>query len=376
MADAELVIKPEIARQAMNQTMQELERNFEKLAKDVQQDFERAISKGVNDGARGGIRGMGRQLKRAYSATGSTRSAVGGGLVGIAMAGFFDTLARAEGGSSLIESLLGGENQAVQSMALAKQVGMDSGQFAQITQNLKAGGVASQEDINAIIFDINARIGEAESGDDPLLSNFTKFKGEDRVNAVLASISGMSETQGAKTLDQLGFAGDASGILAMLDQAKKRAQANGTTVFDELSTVTESAKAEGLSLQTEAEKADEFRKAQMAHDADYKAKFLDEIQTGDISAFFKDRRDKDDAQVTLLTEYQDNLKNANDVQAGMKVTMDELNEVTQSGFKAFGELKVFIEKWAQEDAISKAISQAVDEATDDISKAISNIEIF
>lgn len=345
MADAELMITPDLARNELNKSMVELQKAMKKTADQVERDFEKAISDGVQDGAKKGGRKAKRSFREMFSATSGARNAVGGTILGVLTAGLFDTIGRADAGSEQLRALLG-ESTAKQQISLAKQSGIDLSAFAQLSQNFRAGGLTEQQDINAVIFDLNARLGEAKFGDDTLLKNFVQYEGADRINRILASIGNQDPTRALTTLDQLGFATDAPAILAALDRFRGD---DGRVDFESFSQVSDAAREEASQLKTEAEKAEKFRQEMSEHNRQWRSKFLDQIKDGDISAFFKDEDRIKKDNLKLLKDYQKNLEAATTARVAIRTVMDEVNEHTVTLVKLVQSLADFFVK--REDGI-------------------------
>ena len=334
---AEIMISPELARSAMMQMQKDFEKSFKKIADDAQKQIDDAVSDGIEGGAKSGKRRLANMFKNVggmagrggRAAMGGARAATGS-IIALAMAGFFETIDQANQGGELIAGLLG-ENNAITQISTAKSAGMSTAEFAQFTRTMqKEGGFVEQQDINDIVFDINARVREAVNDGEGLLSNFTQYTGAERVNRVLASIATQESSQQTQTLDELGFSGETGQrLLAVLQSESKGGTLSGEKTYQRL---TDMNKTEGQKLATQLEReatlANEFRQKQISFQEEQKRKLLDQIGEGELSTFFKERRRETNQNAQLLAAYQENAHAATEARKAINTGLNVLAQTT------------------------------------------------
>lgn len=169
MADAELIITPELSRAAMMKTMADLNRNMNRAAKMAEKDFEKHLSDGMEKGAQKGSSKMSGILRSAKF-----------GIAGLVAAGatmvVAQALNRARTGTDLIAGTLE-EGTATATVNAANTSGVELGRFVSTQQDLIQGG-ADPETANSILFELNALRGEAIANDEGILRQFADVDGD------------------------------------------------------------------------------------------------------------------------------------------------------------------------------------------------------
>lgn len=353
MADAEIMIAPEVDRSSLRRMEQQLDRTFKKVGKDAGDEIEKGVTRGMKDGAKRGGRfiqlsnniagAVGGGLKRGFDELGGARR-LGTGIGALLVGGVLDAVSKAEATQGLVTGTLSQSNADAQ-LAVARAAGFSNEQFGQFTSLLQQqGGFTDQQAINDILQDINVRVEEArlEEGTQRL-EQFTGFRGQERINRVLASLTQVQPEEAQQILDEMGISGeDGQRLLRVIQQAGEGR--TGEEAYEYLSNAN---KTEGEifaeNLEREAQLAKEYREAELEFNNEMRRRLLDELDSADIATVFSARQVEADKQIGLLENFQENQKIANTAAEGMHQALNALNTTTTKIFEGLGALAT----WAQ-----------------------------
>ena len=367
---AEVMISPELTRSAMKAMEKDFEKSFKRVANDAQKQIDDAIQDGIVDGAKGGKRRMshlfrnagGGMVRGGRAAAGGARAATGS-IIALAMAGMFETIDQAAQGSEIIDTMLS-DNNSLANLATAQGAGMTPEQYAQFTRTMqKQGGFTEQQDINDIIWDINARIQESINDGEGLLSNFTQYTGAERVNRVLSSVATLDPSEQTQTLDELGFSGEVGQkLLAVLQSMSNNGQLSGEQTYQNFEKAN-LAQSVTLSqqMQKEAKLSQEFRERQLEQEQEQKRGLLNELDDSKLDSFFAERRRESERVVSLLDRYNENQINAIEAQKGIDTAMAFMAQATNQLIEVAGGISGKVDK------ISGEMEQLVEQAREKLS---------
>lgn len=329
---AELMITPEVSRAAIVAMRKEFDKAFDKVADDAERQISKGVRDGVKDGARksrGAFRnligGIGGGIRRGFDNLGGARG-LAGGILGFGLVGLIDSIDRAEKGGGIITQLLGEQNAARQ-IATAQNAGFTLPEFAAFSRTLQRGGFTEQQDINDVIFDIQERLADAETGGNPVLKQFSGLEGRDLINTVLASISGLSGNRQAFALAELGFGGETGqNLLRVLQTASKNGK---LSVDDTFTALNESSLSDGerlaRTLQKTADLSKDFQELLLKKQDAQNEKLINAISGDTIKAFFEGQKPIEARQLKLLEDFEINQQNAIDARVAIGASMNILN---------------------------------------------------
>lgn len=395
-AEAELLITPDISRQALQRSMAAMDQAMKQVAKQAERDLEDAIADGMKGGAKRGGRAVRNALKqgmagagRAWDSTSGARAALGGTIFGAAMAGLFEAINRAEQGAGMIGGLLG-ESTAAEDLTVGQSVGLTDTQNAQLRLNLAKVGFTDNASLNDALLALNERLTEQAMTGEGDLSQFAKFDPSERIGAVLATLGNLDPQQQAMWLNRLELGDEVvKSTLAMLQDQKRRVGERKMTAEDVLGgtgtgvgmTITgpnlpkdytfeaegtpasqEAVKA-AASMVQEAAKADELRSRQATQDLEIRQQQIAAIGQGEIGAYLADRQRQGNEQRQMIETFQANLTTANEAREATKAVMDELVSGTNKLVAEVSSIAAVIRSANPAEAAAKAV---VDGAIDGI----------
>lgn len=347
---AEVMITPEVSRNAIMQMQRDFDKAFKKIADDAQRKIDDSVRDGVRNGARKSrgafrnmFRGAGQAIGRGVDSLGGAR-AIGGSILGLGLVSYLDRIDKADQGQALIAQLLA-ENNAQRQIATAEGAGLTLEQFAQFSRTLQQGGFRDQQEINDVIFDIQERAEGARRGEETFLKNYTGLQGQDLLNSVLAGISQLGQGGQQRALADLGFGGEVGqNLQRVIQNAERQSLINrGLEVTDEnLATVTgqqvlevlnEQNKTEGErladQLQKEADLTEQFRQREQEFQDETRQKLFAQIDDGKLDTFFTEREREARSQEKLLEDFNENMVTAQAARETIKTLMSGLNETVK-----------------------------------------------
>lgn len=334
---AELLITPEVSKTAIRSMQKDFDKGFDKVGKDA----DKAIEKGVFDGIKGGLkkgrgaiaglgRGIGGAAKKGFDNLGGARG-IATGVLGLGVVGLIDSIDRASQGADLTRNILSDTNAARQ-IATAENAGFDLDQFAAFSRTLQQGGFTEQQDINDVIFDIQEKVADAQTGGNPLLKQFSELEGQDLTNSVLASIGQLEGNKQSFALAELGFGGETGqNLLRVIQDAstgEDGSKLSGAETLENLNTANMSqGELIADTLTKTAALATDFQKQALeradAHNAELIAAMT---ENGDvIKAVFEGDDVTEKKQVDLISGLVENQKTAVEARKTLDASMLALN---------------------------------------------------
>ncbi len=357
--DAELIILPEVDRVSLREMQRDLERVFDSAARDVRARLARDIEDGARAGARAGADHITDELSRAGAgADGAGGGAMSGAkfattsLIALGFAGLFKNLDDANEADDIIRTLLG-ESTARTQIATAKSAKMSTGSFVGLSDFFKRkGGITEQQDINDILWDLNAQTEIAKADGQGVLYNFKQYEGEERISRIMASFQSLDHSKRLISLDELGLGGEiGQQFSAALDAAfdslvkdgiksGKYQSADDVTALDRYQFFKrEMSQGNGSALEDEAKKATVYQKASMIQDKATKKQLISDISSNDLKVHFKERQRELDSSVMLLERYEKAMSDATSSRATLDISLDTLARSTSGLLSGLGTMQ-------------------------------------
>ena len=370
--DAELVILPEIDRGALREMQRALERAFDSAARDVRSRLARDIEDGARTGARAGADHITDEIGRMGDGVGASGAAMSGAkfattsLIALGFAGLFKNIDDASKADDILRALLS-ESTARTQIATAKSAKISTGSFAGLSDFFKReGGITEQQDINDIVWDLNAQTEISSADGQGVLYNFKDYEGEERLARIFASFQSLDHNKRLISLDELGFGGEiGQQISSALDSAFESLVKEGikSGKYQNEIDVTnadryqffkrEMIKGSGAALENEAQKATVFQKASRMQDKATHESIISGISSNELSVHFKERQRELNSSIMLLDRYEKAMIDSTAARATLDISLDTLAKSTsgllsglndiQGTFKEFADnVNVFI----------------------------------
>lgn len=349
MAEAELLITPDVARAELNRAINQLEKAMETAAKHAGKDFQQEIAKGIKKGGKDGLTGIGGA--GGPGGMGSSNMIDGlkkaGGVLGGAAAialgvGLSEIMGRVDIGTSLIDRMVG-ESKAPETLAGAQKLGLSGAEYQAIREQFAKAGITDDADILETLREITVQTEEGERGENELLSEFAGMRGMDLFRAVFASVGNMQDTAQQMAV-WASLNEEVANALAMVSEhgfklaeegVRAAPQGGGDTQVMEggrsagfseqaMFPLKEAHQQRAEAFQKEAQKVEEFRTRQYEQTAKENAKFWDTFDADAANAYFSRQDAVFDQQVAALQELSRNVGVANTVDAEMKKITDAL----------------------------------------------------
>lgn len=317
MAEAELLITPDVARAELNRAVNQLEKAMAQAAKNAGKDFEDEISRGIKAGGRDGMGGIGGGGRGGLSTNMIDGMKKAGGVLGGAAVmalgvGINEIMARVDIASALIEEKAG-SSQAPETIAAARDLGLTMPEYQAIRADFAKAGIREDADILETLREITVKTEEAERGEGELLGAFKGQRGAELYRNVFASLGNMGDpAQRMAILAQLNE--EATGSLSKLiaDAFKPEGGGLGAGVSaSDLFKVGEVEIARAKAFQEEADKVEKFRADQYVQTQHENARFWNAFNTEAANAYFARQDNVSQQQTQLLGELGRNVQAAN-----------------------------------------------------------------
>lgn len=332
MAEAELLITPDVARAELNRAVNQLEKAMETAAKHAGKDFQQEIAKGIKKGGKDGLTGIGGA--GGPGGMGSSNMIDGlkkaGGVLGGAAAialgvGLSEIMGRVDIGTSLIDRMVG-ESKAPETLAGAQKLGLSGAEYQAIREQFAKAGITDDVDILETLREITVQTEEGERGENELLSEFAGMRGMDLFRAVFASVGNMQDTAQQMAV-WASLNEEVANALAMVSEHGFRQAEEGSSAgfsAGAMFQLKETHQQRAEAFQKEAQKVEEFRTRQYDQTAKENAKFWDTFDADAAKAYFSRQDAVFDQQVAAMQELSRNVGVANTVDAEMKKVTDAL----------------------------------------------------
>lgn len=332
MAEAELLITPDVARAELNRAVNQLEKAMETAAKHAGKDFQQEIAKGIKKGGKDGLTGIGGAggpgVMGSSNMIDGLKKAGGvlGGAAAIALGvGLSEIMGRVDIGTSLIDRMVG-ESKAPETLAGAQKLGLSGAEYQAIREQFAKAGITDDADILETLREITVQTEEGERGENELLSEFAGMRGMDLFRAVFASVGNMQDTAQQMAV-WASLNEEVANALAMVSEHGFRQAEEGTSAgfsAGAMFQLQETHQQRAEAFQQEAQKVEEFRTRQYEQTAKENAKFWDTFDADAANAYFSRQDAVFDQQVAALQELSRNVGVANTVDAEMKKVTDAL----------------------------------------------------
>lgn len=347
MAEAELLISPDIVRADLQRAMKSLDKAMKDAAKRAGDEFEDELEKGILAGVKRGARRAGGAIKGAFDKMGGGRAAAGG-LGALLMSGAMANIARADAAGGIMEERLGqGTNKAM--MGTASLLGVDAGTMRKLWSMGQRAGFDDYRDFADILTNIQLKVTEAETGEDPSLNQFKGLRGSAMLEQVFSSIAASDPHMRTYWLDKFEAGERLSEMERFLQSIPKGATiagtgghgigpdgkmtigiTGGTTNAPAWLTLSEAEKAAGLTVEERARMEQNFTLAQMASEQHRAAGEFGAIDSGTLRGWMDDQKRITQEHVTLLNTYEANLKAAIPIRQAMEKGISVIAENTST----------------------------------------------
>lgn len=301
MAQAELMILPDLSVADLNKVTNRLDAAMKESAKKAEREFGDAISRGMKRG----VKGFGKAMERGYNGVGGSRGIMAGVLASVA-SGFGIAIARADAGTALIEGRLG-EGEGRHLMQTADMLNLDAGAMASLWQRGKAAGFTDVQEFTDILANIKLKQAEAEMGTDGSLNQFKGLFGTQLFEQVFKSLGTLDNGQRMAWLDKM-EAGESLGKMnAFLDNLQTE---GGGTIQDQWLKLSEAQAQAGIDLLKQERLENSFMLTQQRADSERKQAELSAITESTIGAWAKEQTRVTEEHVNILKGYEANLSAA------------------------------------------------------------------
>lgn len=331
MAEAELIITPDVARAELNRAVNQLEKALEQAAKNAGRDFEKEIAKGVKDGAQDGMGGLGGGVRRGgLSANMIDGMKKAGGILGGAAVlalgvGVNEIMSRVDIATALIQQQTG-ESTAPETIALARDLGLSGAEYQSIREAFAVAGIREDADVLETLREITVQTEEAERGEGDLLEDFKGQRGAELFRNVFASLGNVSDpAKRVAILAQLNE--EAVGALSKVIDAEFKAAGGGLGAgvsAADMFGVTEKHQRRAEAFQNEATKVEEFRQRQYDQTQLENERFWKEFDAKAANAYFARQEHVSQQQTALIGELSKNVQAANTIDSAIKAAMNPL----------------------------------------------------
>lgn len=305
MAEAELLILPEMSMVELKQAMGRLDDAMKKAAKKAGDEFEDELEKGIIGGAKRGFRRAAAAARSGFDKMGGGRGIAGGIIAGLG-AGFMANIQRADEATALLEGAAT-QSQARVLMGGADLTRLDAASMSKMWNMAQRAGFDDARDFVDILTNIGLKVTEAETGEDPLMNQFKGLRGVELYEAVLGSIAKADPALQAYFLDKLEAGERLPEMSAFLKDLV--AQGGGQLPTNWLSQMTDADADRALALMTEEKAITDFQAGKVASDAERQAAIMAALPDK-MAAYFTEQRRITAEQMTLISTYEENLSAA------------------------------------------------------------------
>lgn len=236
MADAELLITPDIARTEITRTMKTLNDGFNRLSKQAERELADAISNEVGSGMSILRRSVG------FGAGPRATSRMTSGIVGFLAAGLLDEVTRSwssEGTASNHPE----QSAAAQERTAGRVAELADVQIAQFSLDMAKAGMVDRAKSCQLLMALSTSISQVEFAGNPIQKECAKLRPEERIGAVLASIGNLPHQEQRNWLAQLEVDDRSADALMVFLEQKRKDSATGKLMAQSIFGVADPAKA-------------------------------------------------------------------------------------------------------------------------------------
>lgn len=244
-------------------------------------------------------------------------------IVAAATAGGVANVQRAGEAKALIDENMEASN-AKALMSTADMLGLDSATTLKLWKQARAAGIDDVDDFRQFLSDINLKVSEAESGDDPLMNQFKGQRGADLFSSVFASLANASEADQVRWMDKLGGGEQLAEWSAFVRGIG--AGYGGQQVDTNWLKLTEPEAQAGLDLMDEERKVKDFQAQMLQLDEQRRRDEMAAIDQGALGAYMADEHRLSRERLTRLDTIEQNMQAANAYQAATEAVMTTLAE--------------------------------------------------
>lgn len=349
MAEAELMILPDIAMSDLKQAMNRLDSAMKQSAKKAGDEFEDELSKGIVAGAKRGMRRAGAAMKGGFDKVGGSRGIAGGILAGLT-AGFGVNIQRADEATALIEGAAAQSNARVL-MGASELTQMDAASMGKLWNMAQKAGFDDARDFVDILTNIGLKVTEAETGEDATMNQFKGLRGPALFEAVLGSIAKADPAMQAYFLDKL-EAGERLPEMAAFNRQLMSMAPGGQLPANWLSQMSAEDVDRAMALMAEEKAVADFQTAKVETDAARQRAIMDALPQK-MDAYFTEQRRITAEQMNLINTYEENLSAAIPLREAANEAMTMMAGTTA---EILGELKAIRQAY-QDNGVMGVLTQ-------------------
>lgn len=324
MADAELLITPDIARSGITRTIKTLDDTFKRLSKQAERELADAISNEVGSSMSTLRRSMGQGAASRAARQAGDPSRIAGGLVSLLAAGLLDETSCT--GISEGTALNHPEAPtAVQERAAACATGLTDVQIAQFALDMAKAGMVGRAELSQLLMALGTSVSQAEFAGSLIQTECAKLRPEERIGAVLASIGNLPQQEQRNWLAQLDVDDLSAGALMMFLEQKRKASATGKLraqeIFGAAGLAVASAETNGAMIATEQALTLAAHSCQHQPGQHHQPLATMNLPHPDLGAYLGVQGGNLQRQHSLIEKFQQQLGTANTAQASLQEAM-------------------------------------------------------
>lgn len=313
MAEAELMITPDIAIADLRRSMATLDRAMAQAAKKAGDEFKDEVERGLVAGAKRGAARMGGMLKR-------NAGGIAGGVVGVLAAGLGKAIADFDTGTGLIESRMG-ESDARVLMGGADVLGIDAASMAKLWDRAKLAGFDDARDFVDILTNIQLKKTEAETGEDATMNQFKGLGGAALFDQFFASMAKQTPEMQAYFYDKM----EGGERLTELSHMTRAMQAEGLqSGWLTMNTAAETQA--GMSLLGDEAKVANFIRLQSQAQAERNRAEMDAITGTTLKTWMEEQNRITQQNANILRRYEQNATAAIPARVAMEKALTKISD--------------------------------------------------
>lgn len=327
MAEAELMILPDVSMNDLKRTMDRIDGVMKDSAKKAGNEFRQELAKGITKGIKEGRKKLGGGIQAGYDKVGGA-GGIMAGMMAAMTAGFASVIARADAGTALIEARMDASN-APALTATGEATGLSAGETLKLWKMAQRAGFEDAGDFSEMMTNILIKVREAEAGEDPLLTQFKGMRGIELYEAVLGSLAQADKADRLMWMDKLELGEQLPQMTVMLKEINETATENGKINAGWLKLTVDETK-NGLAMLLEEQKVLAFREERFRAE-EQRARAENAAITNDtIKAWGEEQNRITQQQANIIRGYQANLSAAAPARDMMEISNKLLMQIAMN----------------------------------------------
>jgi len=323
MAEAELIISPEVQREALEKTIKKMDRALSKSADNAGLALEKQVSGGLAEGSKKGSKNM---LKSMKGGLAKLSKGIAGAVAGSLTAGIMVAGSRVNTAETLISSLLE-ERDASELVNFSKLQHSSLLKVSNVqNRTLQAGG--DEQTARDFLVDTSEFIAQAKAGEHELLKQFVNVQGgsASQFNAIIATLQEKDAETRNKFLADIGWAGDSAVIAGMMESTRGM---NSKQAFTYLESASNDDRKRATLIEQEAKLEKIWQKAQLQIDLQVKDEQLKALTPATIARMIEGQTLKKKQEIEAIINYKENLTISQDVEKVQREMADSVLQLTR-----------------------------------------------